>query len=124
MKVLPHCGLNVIGMQDGAYPLPLYLHDAAGAPTGFAVDGSPTSTGGDFIWSVPTYTGHSAITGYYVYARVHGTSRYVVVASPASESVTIDDSFTPSTAYDMYVTATNAQGESPPSNVIQFATAA
>lgn len=98
---------------------------APGAPANFAIDGSPTSTGGDFIWDIPTNTGTLPIDGYYFYARTpQGAGAYSIVATPSSNGTTIDDTFTPATAYDLYVTAVNGRGESAPSNVIQITTAA
>lgn len=96
---------------------------APGAPTGFAAD-TVTATGGEFSCITPVNTGSSVITGYNMYARTpQGSGAYVLLASSSTESFTIDDSLTTATAYDLYVTATNSQGESPPSNVIQVTTA-
>lgn len=107
-------------------PYKTHLHDAVEAPSKFAINGSPTSDGGEFTWTDPTYTGHSGLTGYKLYARPHGSGAYTEIAAPGFGSAPpyLVESLNPATAYDLYVTATIAQGESRPSNIIQVTTAA
>jgi cellulose 1,4-beta-cellobiosidase len=81
------------------------------APSGLHVASSSPGTI-NLAWNA-----ESGATGYNVYRRNHGSGGYTEIASNVASS-TYADAVTNGQAYDYYVTALDAQGESAGSNVL------
>ncbi|MGH2681398.1 MAG: fibronectin type III domain-containing protein [Actinomycetota bacterium] len=70
-----------------------------------------------------TWVGGPGATGYRVERSLDGSTGWAVIATPTANVTTYTDAaLSPSTTYHYRVIATNAGGESPPSNVASVAT--
>lgn len=98
--------------------------DKPGAPTSLAAD-VINPDGGEFSWVNPVRTGGSKLFSIRFYARTpQGSGSYsLLIETGFDQSPLLIEGLSPSTAYDMYITAKNSStNEGPASNVIQFTT--
>lgn len=93
-----------------------------GAPRSLAIDGSPGPDFADFTWLAPLNNGGSAITTYQYLLAVHGAA-FDPPSDLGSTNLNCEVlGLSPSTQYDILLVATNAMGNSSPSNLVTFTT--
>ncbi len=98
---------------------------APGAPTGLTATAT-SSTQINLAWTAPSSNGGSPITGYMVQRSANGGSTWTTVASNTGSTATTysDTGLLASTTYTYEVSAINAAGASPPSNIASATTQA
>ncbi|MEA2674511.1 MAG: trimeric autotransporter adhesin [Chloroflexota bacterium] len=107
---------NAVASNPESAPLSATARTVPTAPGNATAKAS--GTGITVKWTVPTSNGGAAITGYRIY-RGTSTSSGVLVATLSASAVSFVDTTAPKKTTSYYwVTAVNAAGESPRSNVV------
>ena len=106
-----------VGAIQGSASVSVVAAAVPGPPTNLTA--LPASGKGiQLSWKAPTNTGGSAISSYKIYRSTSSSGAFVAVASVSGTSTSYKDaSTTRGTTYYYQVTASNAAGESAPSNI-------
>ena len=106
-----------VGAIQGSASVSVVAAAVPGAPTNLTA--LPASGKGvQLSWKAPTNTGGSAISSYKIYRSTTPSGAFVAVASVSGTGTSYKDAYTTRGAtYYYQVTASNAAGESAPSNI-------
>jgi fibronectin type 3 domain-containing protein len=96
---------------------------APSAPLGLTATKASRSSAVILAWSPPANDGGSPITNYFIYRKGPNETAYSPIGITSGSTRTYTDSSTVKrTQYQYYVTAVNAYGVGPPSNVVSIRT--